>query len=91
MEEEKEYHRRYLRAVNHPLRKKILEILRNQNMTAERLATRLRIDVKSLSWHLEFLEYGHCITRKRDDARIVYMLTKEGNVINYLDGSLNGA
>ena len=89
MEEEKEYHRRYLRAVNHPLRKTILRLLLNQNMTAKQLAEKLKKDVNSLKWHLTFLEYGHCITHKRDNGRVVYMLTKEGNIINYLEESLN--
>ena len=89
MEEEKEYHRRYLRAVNHPLRKTILRLLLKQNMTAKQLAEKLKKDVNSLLWHLTFLEHGHCITHKRDNGRVVYMLTKEGNVINYLEESLN--
>jgi DNA-binding transcriptional ArsR family regulator len=89
MEEEKEYHRRYLRAVNHPLRKTILRLLLKQNMTAKQLAEKLKKDVNNLLWHLTFLEYGHCITHKRDNGRVVYMLTKEGNVINYLEESLN--
>jgi DNA-binding transcriptional ArsR family regulator len=89
MEEEKEYHRRYLRAVNHPLRKTILRLLLKQDMTTEQLAEKLKKDVNSLLWHLTFLEYGHCITHKRDNGRVVYMLTKEGNVINYLEESLN--
>ena len=91
MEEEKEYHRRFLRAVNHPIRKRILRLLMKQNMTAKQLAGKLRTNVKSLLWHLSFLEYGHCITHKREDGNDVYMLTKEGNVINYLEESLNGA
>ena len=90
MEEEKEYHRRYLRAVNHPLRITILRLLMKQKMTAKQLAGKLRIDVNSLLWHLEFLEHGHCITHKRDDGCVLYMLTKEGSVINYLEESING-
>ena len=91
MEEEKEYHRRYLRAVNHPLRKTILKLFMKQKMTAEQLAARLNLDVNSLLWHLAFLEYGHCITQKREHGEVIYMLTKEGNVINYLEEPLNEA
>lgn len=90
MEEEKEYHRRYLRAVNHPLRKTILRLLMKQNMTAEQLAGKLQTDMSYLTWHLEFLEYGHCITHKLEDGGIIYILTKEGNVIKYLEESLKG-
>jgi predicted transcriptional regulator len=90
MEEEKEYHRRYLRAVNHPLRKTILRLLMKQKMTIKQLARKLRTDVNSLLWHLEFLEYGHCITHECESGNVVYMLTKEGNVINYLEESING-
>ena len=90
MEEEKEYHRRYLRAVNHPLRNTILRLLMKQKMTAKQLAGTLKTDENSLLWHLEFLEHGQCITHKREDGNVVYMLTKEGNVINYLEESING-
>ncbi len=86
MEEEKEYHRRYLRAINHPVRKQILSVLKEENMTAKQLASRLGIDINRLSWHLDFLEYGYCITHKCKGGDIVFLLTKEGEVINYLEG-----
>jgi DNA-binding transcriptional ArsR family regulator len=87
MEEEKEYHRRYFRAVNHPMRKRILRILKEQSMTARMLASRLGTDMSNLAWHLELLEYGHCIAQQPKDEDVVYVLTKEGEVINYLEGS----
>ena len=86
MEEEKEYHRRYLRAVNHPLRKQILEILKEQRMSAKMLASRLGLDMRTVTWHLELLEYGHCIAQEQKEGDVVFVLTKEGEVINYLEG-----
>jgi DNA-binding transcriptional ArsR family regulator len=87
MEEEKEYHRRYLRAITHPVRKRILRILQEQSMTAKKLASRLGTDRNNLAWHLELLEYGYCIAQQPTEEDVVYVLTKEGEVINYLDGS----
>jgi DNA-binding transcriptional ArsR family regulator len=91
MEEEKEYHRRYLRAINHPLRKRILEILKEQRTTAKMLASLLGLNLSTLTWHLELLEYGHCIAQEQKRGDVVFVLTKEGEVINYLEGSSKGA
>ena len=85
MEETKEYHVRYLRAVNSPLRRKILRALKEGESTIVALGERMRLDAKTLEWHLNILEHGFCIEKEDRDGDVVYVLTQEGMVVDYVD------
>ena len=61
MEETKEYHVRYLRAVNNPIRRDILRVLKDGDATIEILQSKTGLDPKTLEWHLSILEYGYCL------------------------------
>ena len=85
MEETKERHQRYLRAMNSPFRRTILRELKNGSATLEELKTRTNIDEKTLSWHLDILEWGYCIEKQMKNDHTYYLLTKEGSVVDYID------
>lgn len=85
MEETKEYHVRYLRAVNNPLRRKILRALKEGENTIETLAERMEMNAKALEWHMNILEHGFCVESETTELGVVYKLTQEGMVVDYVD------
>ncbi len=86
MEETKERHRRYLRAVNNPLRRRILRAVKEGHGTMESLEARLGVDAKTLDWHLRMLEDGYCVERVEEDGGTRFVLTQEGLVVDYVEG-----
>jgi DNA-binding transcriptional ArsR family regulator len=85
MEETKERHVRYLRAINNPTRRTILRELESGRATLEGLKNRTKLDEKTLSWHLDILEWGYCVEKQMKDDQTYYILTKEGQVVDYVD------
>jgi DNA-binding transcriptional ArsR family regulator len=85
MEETKEYHERYLRAVNNPTRREILRALKDGEATLEALGTSTELDAKTLEWHLGMLEHGFCVEKESRDGETYYKLTQEGMVVEYLE------
>ncbi|MGD0804143.1 MAG: winged helix-turn-helix domain-containing protein [Candidatus Bathyarchaeia archaeon] len=85
MEETKERHQRYLRAMNNPIRRTILRELKGGSATLEELKNRTELDEKTLSWHLDILEWGYCVEKQMKDDHVYYLLTKEGSVVDYVD------
>jgi len=85
MEETKEYHIRYLRAVNNPLRREILRALKDGDATLETLQSKTELDAKALEWHLSILEHGFCVEREARDEETFYKLTQEGKVVDYVE------
>jgi DNA-binding transcriptional ArsR family regulator len=85
MEETKDRHRRYLRAVSSPLRRGILRAMKEGHRTLEVLSSATGLDAKSLEWHMRLLEYGFCVERRQGEESAVFELTKEGLVVDYLD------
>jgi len=80
-------HDRYRAAVNHPVRKAILELLRGGSLTVDELAAKTGLTPEMLSWHLDVLESGMfaCIEKENKSEDVLYQLTKAGRVINYLE------
>ena len=85
MEETKEYHVRYLRAMNNPQRRTILRALKDGDATIEALQSGTGLDPEKLSWHLSILEHGFCVEKEVKKGKTVYRLTQEGKVVDYLD------
>jgi len=85
MEETKEYHVRYLRAVNSPVRREILRALKDGEATVEALGERTGMEKKVLTWHLSILEHGFCVEKQDKDGEVVYDLTQEGRVVDFMD------
>jgi len=77
-------HALYLRAVNHPLRRRILEALREGDATLEELRAKTGLDEQTLKWHLAVLEQGFCVEKVEEGERTLYRLTEEGRVVDYL-------
>jgi DNA-binding transcriptional ArsR family regulator len=85
MEETKERHRKYLRAINNPIRRSILRSIEEGNRTIESISKDTEIDEKTLEWHLRILEDGFCVEKIKVVDQEKFILTKEGLVVNYLD------
>jgi predicted transcriptional regulator len=85
MKEEKEYHTRYLRAINNPRRRKILRSLKGGCKTIKDIKSNTGLNIIILKWHLDILEHGFCVEKDTKSGGIAYKLTKEGEVVNYLD------
>lgn len=85
MEETKERHRRYLRAINNPIRRKILRSIEKGNITLASISDDTGTDEKTLNWHLRILEDGFCIERNTNGDQEEYKLTQEGLVVDFLD------
>jgi len=85
MEETKEYHRRYLKAVNNPLRREILRALKDGDAAIGTLRSRTGLDARTLEWHLSILEHGFCVERKVRAGETIYTLTQEGRVVDHMD------
>ena len=85
IEETRLYHSRYLRAVNSPLRRVILRLIKENNCTFEQLKNKSNLNKSTLKWHLDILEDGFCVEKQINQGMIVYRLTQEGKVIEFLD------
>ncbi|MGD2142789.1 MAG: winged helix-turn-helix domain-containing protein [Candidatus Bathyarchaeota archaeon] len=85
MEETKEYHIRYLRAINSPVRREILRALKDGDATLQVIEERTGLEEESLEWHLSILEHGFCVEKKERGGTIIYSLTQEGLVVDYVE------
>ncbi|MEM2893965.1 MAG: winged helix-turn-helix domain-containing protein [Candidatus Bathyarchaeia archaeon] len=85
IEETREYHLRYLRAVNNPVRRSILRALKDGEMSFEGLLSITGLEERALRWHLEVLENGFCVEKADRGGTVYYTITKEGKVIEYID------
>lgn len=85
MEETKEYHVRYLRAINNPVRRKILRALQDEASDVSVLIEKTGLEETTLLWHLSILEHGFCIEKKMANDVFIYNLTQEGRVVDYVD------
>ena len=83
--ETKLFHERYLGAVNSPLRRKILCALVEGNATIEELEAKTGLDEITLKWHLSVLESGFCIEKENKQENLIYKLTQEGKVVEYIE------
>ncbi|MFQ6075731.1 MAG: winged helix-turn-helix domain-containing protein [Candidatus Bathyarchaeia archaeon] len=84
MEEEREYHRRYPRAVNSPIRRRILRALNEGAATAATLQSETGLDEESLKRHLSIPEHGSCIEKEIKDTKTFYKPTREGRIVDHL-------
>jgi len=84
IEETRLYHERYLRAISSPLRREILRAIKDGFTTVRDLRARTGLDEKSLNWHLSILEHGFCVEKDTRKGELVYRLTQEGKVVDFL-------
>ena len=81
----KQVHELYLRAINNPLRRKILSALKENNSTIEELAVNTGLDESTVRWHLNVLESGLCVEKEDKQGNTLYKLTQFGKVIDYME------
>jgi predicted transcriptional regulator len=85
IEETRQYHKRYLRAISNSLRRGILRALKEGHTTIEDLQSRTGLDNDTLNWHLSVLEQSFCIEKDTEGGKLVYKLTQEGKVVDYME------
>ncbi len=83
--ETRRYHTLYLRAINNPFRRKILRVLKDDPSTIEELHHIMGLAKNTLEWHLNILENGFCVKREDKEGRMIYKLTKEGEVVDFME------
>ncbi|MFW9782312.1 MAG: hypothetical protein ACFFFB_08525 [Candidatus Heimdallarchaeota archaeon] len=86
----REYHALYLKAVNHPIRKEILNIVNkaksiSRNNLFDILSEKnLLTDYSILDYHIDFLLKALCIEKGLVDGEVKYIITQSGKVVEYL-------
>jgi len=93
MEGTKYLHDLYLKAVNHPVRREILEIVNRAKKISKKELLKLLIEKdiikeeNQLIYNIDYLLKAFCITSILDDEsnEIFYEITQSGKVIEYLE------
>ena len=85
MEDTKDRHRRYQRAIQHPIRRDILRFIEKGATSIVELEKETGIDAKILDWHLNTLEHGFCIEKRAQGDSFHFEITQEGRIVEYLD------
>ncbi len=85
IEETRLYHTRYLRAINSPVRRRILRALKEGCANVKDLESVTGLGKESLEWHLSVLEHGFCVEKVMKQGKMVYKLTQEGKVVDYME------
>ena len=84
-------HDLYLKAVNHPVRRKILTIINKEVRISKKklLETLLNNNIINnefaFNYNIDFLIKAFCINRIEKDNEIFYEITQSGKVIDYLE------
>lgn len=88
----KYFHDRYLKAVNNPIRRKILKIVNNLERISKKDLLKILIERKILedehmfNYNIDFLIKAFCIKSIKDEEQdeIFYEITQSGKVVDYL-------
>jgi DNA-binding transcriptional ArsR family regulator len=84
-------HDLYLKAVNHPIRREILEILSERKMIAREelfqklLEDNIISDESMFNYNIDFLIKAFCLNQIEKVDSIYYEITQSGKVVDYLD------
>lgn len=90
LEGTKYLHILYLRAVNHPVRKKILTIINDAKKISKEKLLRILLDNSvitdefSLNYNIDYLIKAFCIEKTEENNKIYYQITQSGKVVDYL-------
>lgn len=84
-------HGQYLKAVNHPVRRVILEIVNEAkkisrvNLLNALLERETIKDEFAFKYNVDYLLKALCIKKIEEDAEIFYEITQMGNVVEYYE------
>ncbi|MFX1314331.1 MAG: hypothetical protein ACFE9T_00575 [Promethearchaeota archaeon] len=84
-------HDLYLKAVNHPIRRKILTILNDsKKISKEKLfgilsEEKVIEDESSFNYNIDYLIKAFCIEKVEEKDKIYYIITQSGKVVDYFD------
>jgi len=90
LEGSKYYHELYLKAVNHPVRREILEIVNKSikisknDLLAKLIEMGIIDNMAILEYNVDFLIKALCIEEIKEFQNIFYIITQAGKVIEYL-------
>ena len=93
LEGSKYYHSLYMKAVSHPVRKRILKIIYNQKAIGFRELLHILTEEgiisgeESLNYNIDYLIKALCIKEmiNSDNGEKYYEITQSGEVVDYLD------
>ena len=93
MEGSKYLHDLYLKAVNHPVRREILEIVNKTKRMSKKELLKKLLDSNTIKeenqliYNIDYLIKAFCINSINDDdnSEIFYEITQSGKVIEYLE------
>jgi len=83
-------HSLYLKAVNHPIRREILNIINKiqkiakNNLLKELLAKNIVSDESSFNYNIDYLIKAFCVKKIEDGDEIYFEITQSGRVVDYL-------
>jgi len=90
IEGNKYFHSLYLKAVNHPLRREILNIVNKakliskDELIAKLLASKTIEDENIFHYNMDYLIKAFCIEKIDIEGKIFYEITQGGQVVDYL-------
>ena len=67
-------HAEMCKVFSHPLRLRILETLRDKEMSVSDMASRLRVAIGNLSQHLNMMKQRHVLVTRKDGNIVYYRL-----------------
>lgn len=91
VEGSKYLHSLYLKAVNHPIRREILNIVNKvKKISKEKLLDALINkniinDESSLKYNMDYLAKAFCVKIIEEDNKIYFEITQSGQVVDYLE------
>jgi len=93
LEGTKYLHDLYLKAVNHPVRRQILEIVNEKKKIAKNELLKILIERNAIKeenqlvYNIDYLIKAFCINSVEDDksGEVFYEITQSGKVIEYLE------
>jgi predicted transcriptional regulator len=67
------------------VRRDILRAVKTGSRTLAALESSTGLDETTLKWHLSVLEHGFCVEKEIKHGKLIYKLTQEGKVVDYLE------
>ncbi|MFX0027922.1 MAG: hypothetical protein ACFE8B_01830 [Candidatus Hermodarchaeota archaeon] len=84
-------HSLYLKAVNHPIRREILNLVNKakkiskEDLLQKLLELDLINDEPSLNYNMDYLVKAFCVKKVEEDNKIYFEITQSGQVVDYLE------